>query len=44
MVHSMDKSIGEIIDALHRKNILNDTIIMFFSDNGEEKLKSVFDI
>ena len=35
----MDREIGKIIDAVESKGILNETIIIFFSDNGP-----VFDI
>ena len=34
MVESMDKSLGEIISKLKEKNILDNTIILFMSDNG----------
>lgn len=34
MVHEMDDAIGQIINALKEKNILNNTIIFFASDNG----------
>ena len=34
MVHEMDNAIGEIIAALKKENVLNNTIVMFASDNG----------
>ena len=34
MVEEMDKGIGEIITALHKRGIERQTIVMFFSDNG----------
>jgi len=30
----MDASIGNMIDLLEEKGVLNDTIVIFFSDNG----------
>lgn len=34
MVSIMDKSIGSVIGALHRNNMLENSIILFMSDNG----------
>ena len=34
MIESMDESVGEIIDALHRTGMLENSIIVFLSDNG----------
>jgi arylsulfatase A-like enzyme len=34
MVESMDKSLGDIIDYMARKGIADNTIIIFYSDNG----------
>ena len=34
MTYSMDQSIGLVIDQLHRKNMLENSIVIFISDNG----------
>ena len=34
MVSLLDKAVGDVIDALDKKNMLNNSIILFFSDNG----------
>jgi arylsulfatase A-like enzyme len=34
MIHEMDNAIGEIISALEKENVLENTIVMFASDNG----------
>lgn len=34
MVDRMDKNIGRLIGHLEEKNVLDDTIVIFFSDNG----------
>ena len=34
MVSSMDDGIGLILDKLEEKNISDNTIVVFFSDNG----------
>lgn len=34
MVHSLDQSVGDIVKRLVDKNLMEDTIIAFFSDNG----------
>ena len=33
-IYSMDKAIGQITKKLESLNIINDTLIMFMSDNG----------
>jgi len=34
MVHSMDENVGRVLDALDKQNIADETIVVFFSDNG----------
>lgn len=34
MVESMDKSLGDILDYMERKGIADNTILIFYSDNG----------
>jgi arylsulfatase A len=34
MVKYMDKEVGKLMDTLKRKNLLNNTIVIFYGDNG----------
>ncbi|MEM9366500.1 MAG: sulfatase [Planctomycetota bacterium] len=34
MVHSLDDAVGTLLDALQEEGIVDDTIIIFYSDNG----------
>ena len=38
MVESMDSAVGRVMDALRRKNIDRDTLVIFTNDNGGERL------
>jgi arylsulfatase A-like enzyme len=37
MIHHMDEGIGWIVDALRAQNLLDNTLIVFTSDNGGER-------
>ena len=37
MIHHMDEGIGQIVDALAANGLLEDTLIVFTSDNGGER-------
>jgi arylsulfatase A-like enzyme len=37
MIHHMDEGIGQIVDALAAHGLLDDTLIVFTSDNGGER-------
>ena len=34
MVSAMDQSVGEVLGAIDRKGLRDDTVVLFFSDNG----------
>ena len=34
MVSKMDDSVGQVVEVLHQKQMLNNSIIVFVSDNG----------
>jgi arylsulfatase A-like enzyme len=37
MIHHMDEGIGKLVDALRRQGLLENTLIVFTSDNGGER-------
>ncbi|MFZ2738282.1 MAG: sulfatase-like hydrolase/transferase [Burkholderiaceae bacterium] len=37
MIHHMDEGIGQLVEALRHENLLEDTLIVFTSDNGGER-------
>ena len=34
MLHALDQSVGKVIEALTRTNLLEDTIVLYYNDNG----------
>jgi arylsulfatase A-like enzyme len=38
MMLKLDESVGKVVAALARRNILNNTLIVFLSDNGAPTL------
>ena len=43
MVHSLDDNVGKILDALDRLGIADNTIVIFYSDNGGNMYSAVDD-
>ena len=41
MVESLDAAIGEVVVALHDAGALDDTLVLFFSDNGGDRFSDV---
>jgi arylsulfatase A-like enzyme len=37
MIHHMDEGIGKIMQALKKQNLIDDTLVVFTSDNGGER-------
>ncbi len=37
MIHHMDEGIGQILDTLRRESLLDNTLVVFTSDNGGER-------
>ena len=37
MIHHMDEGIGQLVEALRQQGLLDDTLIVFTSDNGGER-------
>ena len=37
MIHHMDEGIGQLVETLRRQGLLDDTLIVFTSDNGGER-------
>ncbi|QDU60562.1 Arylsulfatase [Planctomycetes bacterium Pan216] len=44
MVEAMDRGVGEILSALKRMGFEDDTLVIFFSDNGPTKLGDAGDL
>ncbi|MBL0420178.1 sulfatase-like hydrolase/transferase [Ramlibacter sp. AW1] len=42
MIHHMDEGIGWLLDALERKGLAEDTLVVFTSDNGGERFSNVW--
>nr|WP_225954861.1 sulfatase-like hydrolase/transferase [Kibdelosporangium phytohabitans] len=42
MVEDLDKSIGQVVDALRRAGRLRDTVVFFASDNGGERFSNTW--
>ncbi|MBT4821768.1 MAG: sulfatase, partial [Lentisphaerae bacterium] len=41
MIHSLDDNVGKILDALDRLGIAQDTVVIFYSDNGGNMYNAV---
>ena len=42
MIHHMDEGIGWVLDALERRGLAENTIVVFTSDNGGERFSNVW--
>jgi arylsulfatase A-like enzyme len=42
MVTTMDRGIGRVLDALERRGLANDTLVIFTSDNGGERYSNMW--
>ena len=42
MVTTMDRGIGRVLDALERRGLSNDTLVIFTSDNGGERYSNMW--
>ncbi len=40
MVHHMDEGIGQVMQALERRGLADDTLIVFTSDNGGKRFSN----
>ena len=41
MVQSLDDNVGKLLDALERLDLVDNTIVIFFSDNGGNMYNTV---
>jgi arylsulfatase A-like enzyme len=42
MVTTMDRGVGRVLDALQRRGLANDTLVIFTSDNGGERYSNMW--